>query len=194
MGQCKSKSGTGRSKGKAPENQAVKTRLIHDWTDDLMATCRAAVLPEACEPEKTTIYDHYPAFLTGVLHQIWPFLIQYVFDLIVDAVEPAVQKSVGHSFFIDRHSSLGSHPLTFDEARISRTTQKTADGEISNLVIKASVDWLTDSDFAFHFGKAVLGIKGISIRGEVMVEFVGMLSRSPMFEAIRVYFIVPPEV
>jgi len=197
MGQCTSGCypGCSRAKPACSGTRPHGCQVVEDWDDMLRLDCPHAVLPETDQP-KTVPAEYYPAFLNGALHQMWPYLSELILDLLFNVVEPIVQKAVGThvEFRFDRTSNLGSHPLQFGDTEISRAVKRTEEGVMANIVVKADVDWLANPSLSVHLSSCGIGVKSVSIKGQLVFEFVGMLARPPMFQGLCIYFLNPPAV
>mmetsp|Transcript_9549 Transcript_9549/g.22524 ORF Transcript_9549/g.22524 Transcript_9549/m.22524 type:complete len:634 (-) Transcript_9549:37-1938(-) len=129
---------------------------------------------------------------------LWPYLSRWLRDKITQLVQPAVQKalgSLGQAFSFKRENcQLGDEPVQIQVVRVNKVSQTTLDGHIEALVIRAEVEWKGDVSVYMEFAKAGLGINSLTIQGEMLIEFPGLIERPPFFQGVRAYFIEPPNV
>mmetsp|Transcript_127762 Transcript_127762/g.319022 ORF Transcript_127762/g.319022 Transcript_127762/m.319022 type:complete len:646 (-) Transcript_127762:229-2166(-) len=139
-----------------------------------------------------------PAFVNTMLEHMWPVISDFTTKMIGDVIEPAIKRalgSLGGNFGFDlAQCHLGNKPAHFSDIAINKATQLTEDGQLDNIVMRGSLTWEGDISIVTRFGALPLGIRGVKLQGTLVLECVGMMSRPPFFQGVRVFFINPPNV
>jgi len=166
----------------------------------------AAGVPRA--PELTPAHStaSTPTHVTGpmagslntILGHLWPRISAYTTELIRTEVQPQLQANLPSALqglaFDTEKCHLGQRPFEFRRIHIDKESQITATGTLQNLVFQARFEWDADCEVYLTFAGAGFGIQGLSIRGVVLLELVGLLDAPPFFEGIRVFFNNEPEI
>lgn len=139
-----------------------------------------------------------PAFINVMLEHMWPSISEFATKMIGDVIEPAIKTALGSYggkfAFVLADCHLGRTPAIFSDVTINKTTQITEEGTLDNVVMRGNLTWEGDISIVTRFGTLPLGIRGVTLSGTLVVECVGMVSRPPMFQGIRVFFVNPPNV
>lgn len=139
-----------------------------------------------------------PAFLNVMLEQTWPCISEYAVHVLQTVIEPEVQRAlgrVGSQFRFDHNEChLGNQPAQFTEIVVNKTTQVTEHGTLNNVVLRGNLRWEGDISIMTHFAGVPAGVKSVTLSGVLMIEFVGMLPRPPVFQGVRAFFLNPPDV
>mmetsp|Transcript_17244 Transcript_17244/g.51677 ORF Transcript_17244/g.51677 Transcript_17244/m.51677 type:complete len:659 (-) Transcript_17244:273-2249(-) len=143
--------------------------------------------------------DTFAESLNGVLEHMWPAISAYVTRVLKEEVEPAVQAALPNAFrglhFDGDRCTLGHRPPELLRVTSTKERQDTAEGPIENLVLRCRVDWKADCDICLVTPLGVsIGIKNLYVRGNLLVEMVNLITRPPMFEGLRMFFLNPPEL
>lgn len=152
------------------------------------------------EPEEKfnfTEGDGVPEFLNQLLNFLWPHISTYVSDLIKTTVEPAVQKALppklASIFKFDKaQCNLGTVPIQFPYLGAHQSTQITENGTVKNLLLKASVEWKGDISVLLRLAGMGLGVKSLTLEGQLVIEFVDLIDHPPFYSGMRIYFVNVP--
>lgn len=141
-------------------------------------------------------YD--PEFLNGMMELVWPYASQYAAKVMADIVEPALTMALGqfgHLILFDRDNfSLGERTCKFNDVLISKRKQVAHEGTIENIVMRTDLEWDGDLSVSMKFSSHSVGLNQISIRGQLVVEYVALIPKPPMCEGVRLYFLNTPQV
>jgi len=158
-------------------------------------------LPSPSASESST-----PANFTGpvadalnrVLEHLWPRISRYATEVISTEVQPILQAALPSALaglrFDPERCHLGQQPLEFRKVVIEQEGQSTAAGDIQNLVFQARVEWDADCSIYLSFAGAGLGIRGLKIKGVLLLELVGLMDRPPFFQGLRTFFNNHPDI
>lgn len=136
-----------------------------------------------------------PVVINTMLELLWPRISTVVTGVIVEEVEPAIRAALPASLqgiHFERESChLGHQPPCFEAMSATRRTQ--CDGGES-VALTGTLRWEGDACICLKLSGAGFGISGLSIRGIIVFELVGLMDKAPLFEGIRMYFVNSPEL
>lgn len=138
--------------------------------------------------------DSDPRWGNTLAEYVWSHVSVFALGLIMDHLEPQMKAEINGLHFDRESCHLGGKPVRWDDIRISRSTQEVPEGKISNLVLKGTLAWDGDLSVRMRLHSVPFGIYNLSIKGEMVVELVGMLTRFPIFDGGRLFFLDPPEL
>jgi len=133
-------------------------------------------------------------WVNNIMKQLWPYVNEYVRDLLFTTVEPAVESAL---------KGFKLSPFKFDRDRVFLgqvppriTGIKVYDTNTSRKEIILDVDLVFASDL-----EIVFKIKGISakvsdfgLRGMARIVLKPLISQIPLIGGVQVYFLKPPEI
>jgi len=156
---------------------------------------------ETCSGTGTPSDDTDPVAesLNTILEHLWPKISAYTSELIAKDVQPALEASLPQALrrgfrFDKKRCHLGHQPLEFRSFTIEKETQTTGRGDHQNLVFKARVEWKADCSIFLRVARTGIGIKGLTIKGVLLLKLIGLIDKPPFFEGIRAYFTNSPEI
>jgi len=147
--------------------------------------------------------------LNTIVDHLWSRMSKYATEVIVNEVQPALRENLPAALqgltFDAAKCHLGHRPLEFRRVHIVREGQVTANGDMNNLVFKARLDWDADCSILLNFSgqrrgfmnlnpPIDLGIKGLRIKGVMVLELVGLSDAPPFFEGVRAFFNNRPHI
>jgi hypothetical protein len=136
--------------------------------------------------------------LNAIVEFLWPKLSVYVAESMVKELQPRLDEALpralkGMSLDQDK-CHLGQKPLEFRKVQIHKETQTTAVGDLENLVFMFRFEWNADCEIFLKIAGTGIGLRGVSIKGVLMVEAVGLMDRPPFVEGVRAFLANPPEI
>jgi len=136
--------------------------------------------------------------LNDLLDHMWPTISAYATRALQEEVEPELQAALPQALkglqFSRERCDIGSRPPRFNKVSISKERQDTVGGTIQNIVLQCRLEWNADCNLCLEWGGVKAGIDSLTIRGLLLIELVGMISRPPLFEGFRMFFVNPPDV
>ena len=147
-----------------------------------------------------SVEEPVPEFLNDIFQQMWPFIAEYIEDILRNTVEPAVQRAMPtalKSFCFSKDScqlSRETPPYFVNMVSKIRPVTTNTYGETRNLRLVAECRYDGNCDIEIQALGAWAGVSQIRLHGDLVIEFVRLLPRPPMFSGLRIYFTNPPEV
>jgi len=130
--------------------------------------------------------------LNTITEHLWPRISKYATEVIVNEVQPQLLEKLPGALqslnFDPEKCHLGKKPLEFRSVHILRDEQITQKGKTNNLVFHARIDWEADCSVYLRYAGAGLGIRGLTIKGVLVFELVGLMDEPPFVEGIRAFF------
>lgn len=175
------------------ENEQLK--LDHDRLQHDLERERPVDLPlgtdSACD-------GSVPQIINDLVLHMWPFISQYVHNLLKDEIEPMVQqmlpKFVGFKFS-DTRCNLGKRPPELGVTVTNVHDQASAEfGQFKSVRIVAELLYDGDCEVEVEALGSSIGVSALQVTGFLVVELVHLLNRPPMFQGLRIYFINPPDI
>uniref|UniRef100_A0A7S2LBM6 C2 domain-containing protein n=1 Tax=Zooxanthella nutricula TaxID=1333877 RepID=A0A7S2LBM6_9DINO len=105
--------------------------------------------------------------------------------------------NMGGSFTFEAdHFTLGQKPAKFDTLRIIDTIQEVGDAtNLRVMTVRTKVTWTSNmTAYANFTGLQKVGVSGLCIQGDMVLELVGEAPRPPFFQAARGRFLNAPDL
>lgn len=133
-----------------------------------------------------------------ILSFLWPRISHWAHELITKEIGPMVRSALpsqlqGADFDKDR-CHLGDEAVQFTSIKIFDRKEKTAEGMCENIVFRCRFEWNADLNVMFKVAGAEMGVQGMVMKGQLLVELVHMISYPPMFKGVRLFFLDAPEM
>ncbi|XP_071104075.1 extended synaptotagmin-1-like [Haliotis cracherodii] len=138
---------------------------------------RRIVFPETDQAE----------WLNKIIQQLWPFIGDFMGDILKQHVEPKVKEAVMSSFTFSK-VDMGTKPLRVDGVRVYNIRQ----GEIY-MDLDLNYDGDADIDVGLLVSNAA-GIKHIKLSGTLRVVLKPLLSAAPLVGGVSFFFITNPNL
>jgi len=142
--------------------------------------------------------EKFPAFINVMMEHMWSYISEFTTKIIGDVIEPSIKSALGSyggNFGFDlAECHLGSTPARFQDLRVNRAQQITEGGALDNLVLRGTVEWEGDISIVTRLGALPMAIRGVKLTGTLVIECVGLMSRPPFVQGIRVFFVNPPSL
>mmetsp|Transcript_123078 Transcript_123078/g.347828 ORF Transcript_123078/g.347828 Transcript_123078/m.347828 type:complete len:727 (-) Transcript_123078:91-2271(-) len=139
-----------------------------------------------------------PTFLNHMLEYTWTHISQYFVHIAKTVVEPAVKKALGglgnRFTIVAEKCELGQEPVLFTKVQTAKAQQRTEEGMLENVVVKTNVEWRSSLKLIASLSGIEIGINYMVLMGVLMIEFVGMVPKPPMFKGARAFFLNPPKI
>ncbi|XP_016303799.1 extended synaptotagmin-2-like isoform X2 [Sinocyclocheilus anshuiensis] len=138
---------------------------------------------------------HFPdvervEWLNKTVHQMWPYICQFVDKIFRDTIEPAVQGANAHlSTFTFSKIDMGDKPLRVDGVKVY-TENVDKRQIIMDLQISFVGNTEIDVDIKKYYCRA--GIKSIQLNGVLRVIMEPLLGDMPLIGALSVFFLKKP--
>uniref|UniRef100_A0A8C1K4C3 Extended synaptotagmin-like protein 2a n=1 Tax=Cyprinus carpio TaxID=7962 RepID=A0A8C1K4C3_CYPCA len=138
---------------------------------------------------------HFPdvervEWLNKTVHQMWPYICQFVDKLFRETIEPAVQGANAHlSTFTFSKIDMGDKPLRVDGVKVY-TENVDRRQIIMDLQISFVGNTEIDVDIKKYYCRA--GIKSIQLNGVLRVIMEPLLGDMPLIGALSVFFLKKP--
>ncbi|XP_051555701.1 extended synaptotagmin-2-like isoform X2 [Myxocyprinus asiaticus] len=138
---------------------------------------------------------HFPdvervEWLNKTVHQMWPYICQFVDKLFRETIEPAVQGANAHlSTFTFSKIDMGDKPLRVDGVKVY-TENVDKRQIIMDLQISFVGNTEIDVDIKRYYCRA--GIKSIQLNGVLRVIMEPLLGDMPLVGALNVFFLKKP--
>ncbi|XP_026146494.1 extended synaptotagmin-2-A-like isoform X1 [Carassius auratus] len=138
---------------------------------------------------------HFPdvervEWLNKTVHQMWPYICQFVEKLFRETIEPAVQGANAHlSTFTFSKIDMGDKPLRVDGVKVY-TENVDRRQIIMDLQISFVGNTEIDVDIKKYYCRA--GIKSIQLNGVLRVIMDPLLGDMPLIGALSVFFLKKP--
>uniref|UniRef100_A0A8C1K2M1 Extended synaptotagmin-like protein 2a n=1 Tax=Cyprinus carpio TaxID=7962 RepID=A0A8C1K2M1_CYPCA len=140
---------------------------------------------------------HFPdvervEWLNKTVHQMWPYICQFVDKLFRETIEPAVQGANAHlSTFTFSKIDMGDKPLRVDGVKVY-TENVDRRQIIMDLQISFVGNTEIDVDIKKYYCRA--GIKSIQLNGVLRVIMEPLLGDMPLIGALSVFFLKKPNI
>ncbi|CAJ1408493.1 unnamed protein product [Effrenium voratum] len=132
-----------------------------------------------------------------IVAHVWPQVGHWASEFLLKEVGPAVKDALpalGGHIDPDR-THLGHEPLQFKNIRIFDRKERTSEGGFcDNIVFRCRMEWHGDLSVVLKIAGAAVGIQGLTLKGQLLVELVHMLPYPPMFKGVRLFFLDPPDL
>ncbi|KAK7163508.1 hypothetical protein R3I93_007535 [Phoxinus phoxinus] len=138
---------------------------------------------------------HFPdvervEWLNKTVHQMWPYICQFVDKIFRETIEPAVQGANAHlSTFTFSKIDMGDKPLRVDGVKVY-TENVDKRQIIMDLQISFIGNTEIDVDIKKYYCRA--GIKSIQLNGVLRVVMDPLLGDMPLIGALSVFFLQKP--
>ncbi|XP_052403573.1 extended synaptotagmin-2-A-like isoform X1 [Carassius gibelio] len=138
---------------------------------------------------------HFPdvervEWLNKTVHQMWPYICQFVDKIFRETIEPAVQGANAHlSTFTFSKIDMGNKPLRVDGVKVY-TENVDKRQIIMDLQISFVGNTEIDVDIKKYYCRA--GIKSIQLNGVLRVIMEPLLGDMPLIGALSVFFLKKP--
>ncbi|KAL1280803.1 hypothetical protein QQF64_015403, partial [Cirrhinus molitorella] len=138
---------------------------------------------------------HFPdvervEWLNKTVHQMWPYICQFVDKIFRETIEPAVQGANAHlSTFTFSKIDMGDKPLRVDGVKVY-TENVDKRQIIMDLQISYVGNTEIDVDIKKYYCRA--GIKSIQLNGVLRVIMEPLLGDMPLIGALSVFFLKKP--
>uniref|UniRef100_A0A9J7YVI9 Extended synaptotagmin-like protein 2a n=1 Tax=Cyprinus carpio carpio TaxID=630221 RepID=A0A9J7YVI9_CYPCA len=138
---------------------------------------------------------HFPdvervEWLNKTVHQMWPYICQFVDKIFRETIEPAVQGANAHlSTFTFSKIDMGDKPLRVDGVKVY-TENVDKRQIIMDLQISFVGNTEIDVDIKKYYCRA--GIKSIQLNGVLRVIMEPLLGDMPLIGALSVFFLKKP--
>uniref|UniRef100_A0A8C1V436 Extended synaptotagmin-like protein 2a n=1 Tax=Cyprinus carpio TaxID=7962 RepID=A0A8C1V436_CYPCA len=140
---------------------------------------------------------HFPdvervEWLNKTVHQMWPYICQFVDKIFRETIEPAVQGANAHlSTFTFSKIDMGDKPLRVDGVKVY-TENVDKRQIIMDLQISFVGNTEIDVDIKKYYCRA--GIKSIQLNGVLRVIMEPLLGDMPLIGALSVFFLKKPNI
>ncbi|KAK6182627.1 hypothetical protein SNE40_010269 [Patella caerulea] len=131
-------------------------------------------------------------WLNKMIDQLWPYIGDYVKDLLHKSIEPAIKKSLPAAIatsFRFSQIDLGDIP-----PRIGGVKVYTENVRRDEIYMDLEIIYSSDSEITVVAKGINAGIKELQIHGTMRVIFKPLISRIPLFGGLSVFFINNPTV
>ncbi|ESO96571.1 extended synaptotagmin-like protein 2-like protein variant [Lottia gigantea] len=131
-------------------------------------------------------------WLNKMIQQLWPYIGDYVKDLLHKSIEPAVKKSLPVALaasFRFSQIDLGDIP-----PRIGGIKVYTENVRRDEIYMDLEIIYSSDSEITVQAKGINAGIKDLQIHGTMRVIFKPLISRIPLFGGLSVFFLNNPTV
>ncbi|KAL3835824.1 hypothetical protein ACJMK2_021294 [Sinanodonta woodiana] len=129
-------------------------------------------------------------WLNKVIDQVWPYIGDYVQDLLKTTVESKIQQSApAVSSFKFVTIDLGDIP-----PRIGGVKVYTENVRRDEIYMDLDIIYASDCNIIVSIKGVKAGIKDLQIHGTLRVVFKPLLSKMPLFGSISVFFLNSPEI
>ncbi|XP_077077878.1 extended synaptotagmin-2 isoform X2 [Siphateles boraxobius] len=138
---------------------------------------------------------HFPdvervEWLNKTVHQMWPYICQFVDKIFKETIEPAVQGANAHlSTFTFSKIDMGDKPIRVDGVKVY-TENVNKRQIIMDLQINFVGNTEIDVDIKKYYCRA--GIKSIQLNGVLRVVMDPLLGDMPLIGALSVFFLQKP--
>ncbi|OQV23911.1 Extended synaptotagmin-2 [Hypsibius exemplaris] len=125
-----------------------------------------------------------------MLYQLWPFLNQYLVDMIIGIMEPAVNSALPAVMkFKFERITMGDEAPRIGGIKVYK--EHIARGEI---VLDAEILYAGDAEVKARVGPGRIGFKEITIRGTMRIIFKPLVKQMPFIGGITAFFLNTPAV
>lgn len=141
---------------------------------------------------------HIPHGINEMVAAMWPELSESAVT-VVTRMMPAVLEKLPAALqagvrFSSEDISLGDSPVQLSSLKVSKPLQQTTAGLLENLQLNIGLEWNTNCFIGLKIFESTVGISGVNVKGQLIVELVGACETSPFFLGIRTYFVEPPHI
>ncbi|CAG5111803.1 Oidioi.mRNA.OKI2018_I69.chr2.g6076.t1.cds [Oikopleura dioica] len=131
----------------------------------------------------------------GIMSSIWPHAAKYIQSELLGCITSSISGSFDFSSFMNffrfTESSMGSAVPKITNPRIIEIGK-------DNIALEVDVDYDGDATFAIEVGTAManlsFGVKNLTFKGPMQIEFKDLTSTVPFISAIVCYFTEAPDV
>nr|XP_006815868.1 PREDICTED: extended synaptotagmin-2-A-like [Saccoglossus kowalevskii] len=127
-------------------------------------------------------------WLNKIVKRIWPYLDDYVENILKNTVEPSIRESVPSLSFKFVKIDLGNKPLRIGGVKVY--TERTKRDEI---IMDLDIFYAGDCDMEVSVSKFKAGIEDIQLHGTLRVVMNPLVSVTPLIGGMTIYFLNMPE-
>nr|XP_022326115.1 extended synaptotagmin-2-like isoform X6 [Crassostrea virginica] len=174
------------------ERQGKRKKLQIEIRQDTARDEQKAILARV---EDLPSWVHFPEveraeWFNKILDQIWPFIGDYVKDLLINSIQPKIQASHAHmASFVFTRIDLGDIP-----PRIGGVKVYTKNVRRDEIYMDLDIIYSSDCDLMVKLKGMNMGIKDLQVRGTMRVILKPLLSRMPLFGGLSVFFLNNPSI
>lgn len=174
------------------DRQGKRKKLQIEIRQDTARDEQKAILARV---EDLPSWVHFPEveraeWFNKILDQIWPFIGDYVKDLLTNSIQPKIQASHAQmASFVFTKIDLGDIP-----PRIGGVKVYTENVRRDEIYIDLDIIYSSDCDLMVKLKGMNMGIKDLQVRGTMRVIFKPLLSRMPLFGGMSVFFLNNPSI
>ncbi|ODN05770.1 Extended synaptotagmin-2 [Orchesella cincta] len=133
-------------------------------------------------------------WLNMIIKQLWPRINHYVYDLVVQSIEPGLRDTLANSYkmgsFRFEKVILGDTPVrvrgvkVYDEKKTDR----------NEIIMDMEVIYAGDCDVRFSLSKVRAGIKDLQLHGTLRLVMKPLVNQMPLIGGIQYFFLNPPSL
>lgn len=129
-------------------------------------------------------------WINKILDQVWPFIGDYVRDLLLNSIQQKIQSSHAQAAsFKFIKIDLGDVP-----PRIGGVKVFTKNVKRDEIYMDLDLMYASDTDIVMKVKGMTMGVKDLHIRGIMRVVLRPLIGRMPLFGGVSVYFLNNPEI
>ncbi|XP_077993101.1 extended synaptotagmin-2-like isoform X7 [Glandiceps talaboti] len=130
-------------------------------------------------------------WLNSIVKQMWPFLGDYVENVLRNTVEPSIKENLPSSLSSFRFEKidLGERPL-----RIGGVKVYTEHIKRNEIIMDLDIYYAGDCDIEVGLSRVKAGIEDVQLHGTLRVEMKPLIPNVPLIGAITVYFLNMPDL
>lgn len=126
-----------------------------------------------------------------IIHQIWPYLGDYVRNLLMKTVEPKIKESLPPALQSFRFTKIDCGDIPPRIGGVKVYTERVKRDEI---LMDIEILYSSDADVAISIKGINAGIKDLQIRGTIRVVFKPLMNVMPLFGGLNVFFLNSPVI
>lgn len=165
---------------------------------------RMRMQQQMCDNEKEVIlatvddlpsWVHFPdveraEWINKIIDQVWPFIGDYVRDLLMSTVQEKIQQSHAQvASFKFLKIDLGDIP-----PRIGGVKVYTNNVKRDEIYMDLDIIYSSDADIEMKVKGLTMGVKELQLRGMMRVILRPLISQMPLFGGISVFFLNNPDI
>nr|XP_048779994.1 extended synaptotagmin-2-like isoform X1 [Ostrea edulis] len=174
------------------ERQGQRKKLQIEIRQDIARDEQSAILARV---EDLPSWVHFPEveraeWFNKILDQIWPFIGDYVKELLTTNIQPKIQTSHAQmSSFVFTKIDLGDIP-----PRIGGVKVYTENVRRDEIYMDLDIIYSSDCELMMKIKGINLGVEDLQVRGTMRVIFKPLIGRMPLFGGISVFFLNNPTI
>ncbi|XP_070536407.1 extended synaptotagmin-2-like isoform X3 [Ptychodera flava] len=176
-------------KDKTGQSKKLQMKIRSDVVEDEKQAIQAYV---ADMPSWVYFPDVERAeWLNNIIKQMWPFLGDYVENVLRTTVEPSIKENLPSSLSSFRFETidLGEKPLRIGGVKVYSEHIKR-----NEIIMDLDIYYAGDCDIEVGLSRVKAGIEDVQLHGTVRIEMKPLISTVPLIGAMTVYFLNMPEL